>query len=242
MQPFNYDVVYINNNQSSNTMKYFKIYLLLLLCSLSGFTMMSQEDDNYLEFNDRKKIVHGVYLGLSTHFGEIDGKETYRMGIKVAYVANRQLEIGVAAGGFYSQQNLSGIISSVNQDLIGGYAGIHLEPILFGKSRVNLSFPLLVGAGGIAYVDGDLFDDDNYEESETQESDGLFIIEPGVSVIYNVSRFLQIEAGIKYRFSSKIDLTPSPLERINGFSAGVGVKVGIFNMGKNRYKKNLNDD
>ena len=63
--------------------------------------------------------------------------------------------------------------------------------------------------------------------------------EPGVSALFNISRYLQIEAGVKYRFSSRINLPPTRTVNINGFSAGIGIKVGVFNMGRNRYKKNV---
>ena len=51
----------------------------------------------------------------------------------------------------------------------------------------------------------------------------------------NVSRYVQLEAGVKYRVSSKFNLSPEyNISDINGFSAGVGVKLGVFNMGRNR--------
>ena len=223
-------------------MQYQKSIFLLLFLGLAGFTSaQEQETEDYYEFNDRKNVVHGVYLGLTTHIGEINGKGTFFTGLKAAYVANQQFEVGVSMVGFYSQQNLSGDLSLTNEDLIGGYFGLHLEPILFSKSRVNLSFPVMIGAGAIGYVDGDLFEDNDYEfdEDNFETSDVLFIVEPGVNLLFNISRYIQLEAGVKYRFSSSIDLVPDSITRINGFSAGIGVKVGVFNMGRNRYKKNV---
>ncbi|MGI9551657.1 MAG: hypothetical protein ACR2MT_10685, partial [Aurantibacter sp.] len=115
-------------------------------------------------------------------------------------------------------------------------------PILFSKSMVNLSFPLLVGAGAVGYIEDNFNDPDYEEELNEDDFDGIFVVEPGVSMLFNVSRYLQLEAGLKYRFSSKFDLRPNGINRIDGFSAGIGVKVGIFNMGRNRYKKNIQDE
>lgn len=216
---------------------------IALLFFISGLSdMNAQESDDFIEFNDRKNVVHGVYLGITTHYGEIKDKETYFAGLKVAYVANQQFEVGLAGVFFYSQQDLVGLSFSANDDLIGAYGGLHLEPIFFSKSRVNLSFPILIGAGGVAYVDGDRnFDNDRFD-NDVQVSDALFILEPGVNVLFNISRYLQLEAGVRYRFSGRFDLSPGPLTRINGFSAGLGIKVGVFNLGRNRYKKNIDDD
>lgn len=213
------------NNQKS---------LVLLLCSLFGVMGFAQEDQDYVEFNDRDNVVHGVYLGLNVRYGEIDDADTFIGGFKVAYVANQQFEIGFEGNFIYSDQDVFNTALSRREDLIGGYGGLHLEPIFFSKSRVNLSFPLLIGAGGIGVIEDDFNDYDFEEELNEDDFDAVFVAEPGISVLYNISRYVQVEAGFKYRFSSKINVVNSPVDRINGFSGGVGIKAGVFNMGRNR--------
>ncbi|MBR9854627.1 MAG: hypothetical protein GYB37_08630 [Algicola sp.] len=210
---------------------------LFMLLGLLGFS----QDDNgeYITFNDRKNVVHGVYLGLSTYFGEIENKDAYIGGLKVAYVANRQFEVGFMANILYSEQNIYNPRTNNNDDIVAIYGGLHLEPILFGKKRVSLSFPILIGGGGVVYVDHDAVVRDENVDPNDDDIDALFILEPGMNVLFNISRYVQLEAGARYRFSSKIELAQSPIDRINGFSAGLGIKVGIFNMGRNRYKKQL---
>lgn len=99
----------------------------------------------------------------------------------------------------------------------------------------------MVGAGAIGYVDGAYFENDDHDLDHDgfETSDVVFIIEPGINALFNVSRSVQLELGIKHRFSSSIELVPNSINRINGFSAGLGIKVGIFNMGRNRYKKSI---
>ncbi|MGI9551656.1 MAG: hypothetical protein ACR2MT_10680 [Aurantibacter sp.] len=221
-----------------NTTTLFLLFFLLNASLASAQDEEPVEKEDYVEFNDRKNVVHGVYLGLALHYGEIKGKSTYMTNLKLAYVANQQFEVGLGMVGFYSEQDLTGNFTA-NEDLIGGYVGLHLEPILFSKSMLNLSFPVLIGAGAVGYVDGDIVDE---QDIEVETSDALFVFEPGVNLLFNVNRYLQIEAGARYRFSGTIELSPSPLKRINGFSAGIGIKVGVFNLGRNRYKKNIQDE
>lgn len=220
------------------------IFLLLILSFVTEVNSQEPEEDteDYLEFNDRRNVVHGVYLGLDFGYGEINGKNTYVVGGKIAYVANQRFEVGLAGKFLYSEQNVFNPESAVNEDLIGGYGGLHLEPILFNKSRVNLSFPLFIGIGGVGYVDKNAIRREEDIDLDEEQSSVLFILEPGVSALFNISRFLQLEAGVKYRLSNKIEIFESPVYRINGFTAGIGAKVGIFNMGRNRYKKKIEDE
>lgn len=226
---------YINlNMMTKNTLSAF--LLLLLFCFINNLN--AQESEDYIEFNDRKNTVHGVYLGLNFHYGAIDNVETYLSSFKIAYVVNQQFEIGFISTWFYSDLNRLGLDAN-NRDLAGFYGGLHLEPILFSKSKVNLSFPLLIGGGVVALIDDDvdriIIDDYDWKH--------VFVVEPGVNVLYNINRYIQLEAGVKYRFSSRLGFQSEyNLKRINGVSGGIGIKIGVFNMGRNRYKKNITDD
>ena len=241
MQPFIKWVVFktksIKNPIKMNNQKT-TIFLLFLLMGTMGFAQ--NDDDQYITFNDRKNVVHGVYLGLSTYFGEIEGEDTYIGGLKVAYVANRQFEVGFMGNVLYSQQNIFNPRTNNNDDIVAVYGGLHLEPILFGKKRGSLSFPILIGGGGVGYVDHNAVVNDENVDLNDDDIDAVFVLEPGMNVLFNISRFVQLEAGFRYRMSSKIELAQSPVDRLNGFSGGIGVKLGVFNMGRNRYKKQLN--
>lgn len=217
-------------------MKKYSLIILVLLTCFSTLLQAQEDNNSYIEFNDRNNTVHGVYMGLGFHYGQIDKSDTYLNSFKVAYVANQKFEIGFIGVGFYSDLNRLGLGTN-DEDLVGAYGGLHLEPILFSKSKFNLSFPLLVGAGATALIDGNLSDNDIDDNDDWAP---IFVIEPGMSVLYNISRFIQLETGIKYRLSSKVNLNPDDnIDNINGFSVGLGVKIGIFNMGRNRYKKKL---
>jgi hypothetical protein len=201
-------------------------YTAILFFTIVFYQINAQDTDGYIEFDDSQNTVHGVYLGLSAYYGEIEGKSTYLFGGKVAYVANQQFEVGFAGVGFYSEQDSQGILSS--DGIYGGYGGFHLEPIFFGKRKVNLAIPILIGGGVVGYVD------DYFEDFDSEEWDTYFVFEPGLSVQYNISRFIQLEAGVKYRFSSDVNLYPGSIKNINGFSGGIGMKFGVFNMRRDK--------
>lgn len=220
-----------------NQSKFILAFNLMLL----PLSLISQENGDYVEFNDRKNVVHGVYAGVTTYFGEVNGEDAYVMGFKLAYVANRKLEIGLAGGGFYSRNYFSEHVNE-NSDLLGGYGGIHIEPILFGRSKVSIGFPLFLGFGGAGFAKDDYKEASRNGDPQFEDWDSFFLVEPGVNLLYNLSRYVQLEAGVRYRISTEIELNPGYIKSINGFSAGLGVKIGIFNMGRNRYKKNINEE
>ncbi|WP_405412191.1 hypothetical protein [Maribacter sp. Asnod1-A12] len=219
-------------------MKKLALPLLVLISFISGNAQVNN-DEEYITFNDRNNKVHGVYLGLGAHYGELSGKAAYGGSFKIAYVANQRFEIGLAITGFESDQPLIAD-SEIDHIVTAGTVGIHLEPIMFSDKRVSLSFPLVVGAGVAGYriLSGPDFDED-FQNTELEDYNAVFLIEPGVSTLFNLSRYIQLEAGIKYRLTGKLNLATSPIERLNGFTAGIGLKVGVFNMGRNRYKKKL---
>lgn len=246
MQPLEKSIVFARNHcrtrlylKEPNKMNNQKTIALLITLLVGLYTFGQGQDDEYITFNDRRNVVHGVYVGIGGGYGEIKGEDTYLASFKVAYVANQQFEVGFLAKGLYSRQDVFNPMSGQKDDLIAGYAGFHLEPILFGKSKVSMSFPLFIGGGAVGYVDRELIENEDDFEVEEDDVDPVFVLEPGMNALFNISRFAQLELGVKYRFSSKIELTDSPIDRINGFSAGFGVKLGIFNMGRNRYKKQL---
>lgn len=202
-------------------------FTIAILIAFSTAYMQGQETDDYIQFDDRKNVVHGVYLGLNFHYGELDGQSTYFGGAKIAYVANQKFEVGFSGVGFFSDQNANGPIDE--HDIVGGYGGLHLEPIFFGDSQFSLSLPMLIGAGGVAHYF------DRFEYVHYEDWDPFFVFEPGVSILYNISSHLQFEMGVKYRLTSDLDdLFPGSLENLNGLSGGIGLKIGVFNLGKKK--------
>lgn len=214
-------------------------FTLFMISTTLGQT---KETNDYFEFDDRKNVVHGFYLGVTQHFGKISKEWGGFTNLKVAYVANRKLEVGFSATLFYSEQPNNTIKYRGDKVLLfGGYAGLHLEPILFGNKFVSVSFPLLVG-GGRAFIlerkeNGDF--DESPLENDTEDYDSFFVVEPGINVLYNISRYFQLETGIRYRIAESFRLPYYGKENISGFSVGIGLKIGIFNLGR---KKKIKDN
>src|SRR5512145_303239 len=90
--------------------------------------------------------------------------------------------------------------------LAGGYGGFFFEPVVFPKYPVHVSFPILIGAGGVAVVRDSDSDDDWEDDFKSEASDAFMVIEPGVEVELNITRFFKFCLGGYYRYTSEIEV------------------------------------
>lgn len=56
----------------------------------------------------------------------------------------------------------------------------------------------------------------------------FFVVEPGLEVEINVTRFFKIGVGASYRFVRESDLTLVSNDDLSGFSGGFSLKFGKF--------------
>lgn len=215
------------------------VYLAISLFMSLGLSAQDQNTGEYIEFSEKKVGQaetftsgggsHGIYMGIYSKYGVIADDNALFLGGRIAYVADNKIEIGIGGMGFYSDHELSNLAS--DKILTGGYGGLHIEPILFGKQKIHLSIPILLGAGAIGLLDNDHLGPNDFPD----EWDPYFIMEPGLNVVFKISNFIQLEAGVQYRFSNDVSLgNYQTIKDMNGFSAGVGIKMGVFNLGHKR--------
>jgi hypothetical protein len=212
------------------------ITLMICLSLLLPFAIAQDEvDDSNNEFQTLfgdRNVTHGGYGAVTFNYSQIDGKDALLMGARGAWVIGHSFALGIAGYGFMNDysfnQNLPGGGKNVN--LTGGYGGLLMEPIIFGKFPVHVSIPILIGGGGIAYTSTwnpypyDYEDFDLYVEDAT----GYLVIEPGLEVEINVVRFFRVALGGYYRYTSTITLYDTPEDVLNGWSAGITLKFGKF--------------
>ncbi len=179
------------------------------------------------------KGLTGGFVGFSTKLGETNKQEDAWLGGEVAAIFGNNLAIGVAGYG------LINTIESPNLDFNdspqfyqSGYGGIYVEPILFNRKVLSLSFPTVLGGGGIAEtrVGGviDDFEDFDLEASDLHNSDFFWLAEPGVAVNLNISRWMRLSAGASYRYAYSVDSALVEDDRLNSLNGNVSLKFGWF--------------
>jgi hypothetical protein len=211
-----------------------KIILFYLLIALFSSRVFSQDPEfEYYKSKEIKTLLGhnrsgGGYCVFSAGYSEIDNKHAVLFGGRIGWLASHYLGIGIGGTGFMNEYHYD---YSLLQDvsLAGGYGGIYLEPILFPRSPVHLSFPVLFGAGGISYIPRET----DFNDNIIDDSGAFLIIEPAAELELNVTRFFRLALGASYRFPTSFDIglhgTPAVnTESIRGISYSMSVKFGKF--------------
>jgi hypothetical protein len=172
----------------------------------------------------------GGYGSISIKYTEVDDRDAFVFGARAGIIMGHMMTLGLGGAGFFNDVHYD---AALDQDisLAGGYGGFFFEPILMPKYPVHVSFPILIGAGGLAVVSVNDEDDwnDNYK---SEASDAFLVIEPGIEIELNVTKFFRFCVGGYYRYTSDVDIEDPmfdvPKDILKGFSGGVTFKFGKF--------------
>ena len=174
-----------------------------------------------------KEKSNGGYGAFSIGYTEIDNKDAIMMGARGAWIINHSFAIGLGGYGFVNDINYNNPFND-NQDynLAGGYGGLILEPILAPRMPVHLSFPVLFGMGGIAYIEH--HNNWDYWWSGNDQSDIFWVFEPSAELEFNLTKYFRMAATVSYRLTSNITMQNTDPEILNGVTAGLVFKFGKF--------------
>jgi hypothetical protein len=171
----------------------------------------------------------GFYFGFHSEYSQIAGHDAFGAGGTFAMIANHGLAIGFSGKGFFTEpfEIIHG--TNTSYSYTGGYGGILIEPIIFPKFPVHVSFPILLGGGGIARsVLYDYYYPYEYTEVIIEDAEAFMIAEPGVEIEFNVTRWLRMGLGASYRFTTTFEPSAYESNPLNGFTGGFSMKFGKF--------------
>ena len=202
-----------------------QLSILIVLIILAGF---ANAQDNY--YNDEVQTIfsknksNGGYGALNIGYTQIDGHDALISGVRGAFIFDHSFAIGLGGYGFVNNLNSYKYNNPRNEySIAGGYGGLFIEPIVWGKKPVHLSFPVLIGMGGVARVNNYVWDWDM-----EYNSDVFFVIEPAVELEFNLARFFRLALAASYRHTSDIELYQTDKNVLHGFNFGATFKFGKF--------------
>ncbi len=222
-------------------------FLIFVVSLLVSGTIIAQDDSEMRTLftnNSTQKMSHGGYGSFNIGYTQIDGKDAMVIGGRAAWIANHRFALGFAGYGF---------LNSINKDyndynnpasyfITGGYGGLFIEPILLPKYPVHVSFPVIMGVGGVTAIQSqDWSNSNSYHNVNYYDSDVFLVLEPGVDVEFNIVKFFRLSLGASYRFTNKINLVYKYLDNnyeeqrlfvnsnaLDSFTFNIGFKFGWF--------------
>lgn len=216
--------------------------VLSALFALAVVVAMAQEKSGTQEmrtlFGNDGQTTHGGYGAIMIDYSQIDGKDAVVVGGRGGWIINHRFVIGMGGKGIastisYPWDNAPDIYKP-KYYLNGGYGGLLLEANLMPFSPVNVSIPVIIGGGGVAYSQQYNYSN-NWDNSNwyTYDASAFFVVEPGIEVNLNLVKFMRLSFGGYYRFTSGLDLedpygNKAETDILDGFSAGISLKFGKF--------------
>jgi len=213
------------------------IFLLMALVFTNFAIAQEEKPQNEMRtlFGNNDKISHGGYGALLINYSQFDDKDVVLVGGRGGWIINHGITLGIGGYGFANQISYNDLtLGDQNYDkvfLSGGYGGLLVEPIIFPMKPVHISIPVLIGAGGAAYVNEAFYNNQNNNQDwnyYTIQSSAFFVLEPGIEIEFNVVKFMRIGLGGYYRYTSGLNLEKTGEHIMDGFSAGLSLKFGKF--------------
>ena len=219
-----------------------KTTLTLIISFIFITGLFAQENQNEYKtiFQEEQgnKISHGGYGSFNIGYTKIDGKDALQFGGRAAWIVNHHLALGIAGKSFFN--NLNKTSAAGDYYLAGGYGGFFIEPIIAPSSPVHVSFPIFFGMGGVAASQGNLWEEQYWDESYYYDSDMFLVLEPGAEIEFNIVKFFRISLGASYRLTNGILLQYKyydnnnlmiidvPNKALDAFNFNINFKFGWF--------------
>ena len=171
----------------------------------------------------------GFYGSLATGYSPIDDKNGIVFTSRGGWIMDHWFAFGVAGTGFVNNiDNLDAYYynsssTSTDYSLAGGYGGLFVEPMLFPLKPVHLTFPVVFGVGAATR-----FNDYYYYADYYNDADFFYVVEPGVELEFNFTRWMRIALYGTYRYTSDINIENISKSALRNYSAGIDVKIGLF--------------
>ncbi len=145
------------------------------------------------------EIESGWCGGPFIKIGSLMDETGFLIGGQGGWIINHRLKLGGKGYILMNPVEVEGL-----ENVVAGFGcgGALLEYIIASDELVHGSLECMIGAGGVY---NDVRDyTDRYDRIE-YTGDGCFVVEPGLNMILNVTRYFRIGTGVTYRWVNGVD-------------------------------------
>jgi len=217
-----------------------RIFLAAIMTlGMMAFTYAQEPGEKEMQTlfsNNKNKLDNGGYGAITIGYTQIDNENVMTLGGRAGWLIDHHVTLGLAGTAFVNSIEINGYWEddpNSQQEgyyLVGGYGGFFVEPIIAPNFPIHVSFPILIGGGGLAlnYDTWHEYDDWDYDYYEPYDWDSYWVFEPGVEIELNIVKFFRVSFGATYRLTSNLHMNYAPKDMLNGFSGNVSLKFGKF--------------
>lgn len=213
---------------------------LIAIMLFSVFCTFAQVDDESARENRRQDEIKtifphgkrgsvGGYGELSLLYSSIDARDALTFGARGAVLMGHSLALGLCGSGFINDPKAYSELAE-RVSITGGYGGIFFEPIILPRFPVHVAIPVTVGVGGVSV--SRIYEYNDYDDYYPEESDAFLVVEPGIELELNITRFCRFSLGCYYRYTTDVEMVIDgvmlPGNVLQGLSGGVNIKFGKF--------------
>jgi hypothetical protein len=165
---------------------------------------------------------NGWYVAPTFGATTLDGHFSSLVGLKGAWLINRQFGIGLAGSAFgWDRTTIDTPAPRTKFD--GGYGGLLLQYVFASDKIVHGTIDATFGGGGLC------FDPAGRGRQSCNDNVVFYVFEPTANVEINVASFMRVAAGGGYRFATVDEDRSLPYKpEVGGFVARVGLEFGQF--------------
>lgn len=213
--------------------------IALSLVALLANTALAQEEtlpkpDHQINtlFSARRVSVGG-YGALTNKFTTIDGHFANLAGAYGGVYLNHRLFVGASVAALTNDIRVPAEHAAEplrNLSYMYGQVGGMAEYVLASDKAVHVAFNLFSGAGFTLQYDRDQWHDEDhdYDDESHADEDWLFVVEPGVTVEFNVFKWMRFSPGISYRAAFNSDGRGLGDSALSNLSYNATLKFGKF--------------
>jgi hypothetical protein len=206
-----------------------RLFFIIIVIPLFIKLSFAQDRDYYI-LNPKSQLKTTPYLGPELKISAmIEGYQLYT-GFKGGLLFNDRVAVGLSGGGFITETvflSYGRRGDEIYLNTVMGYGGFNIDYIIFNKSPVQVSLPMLAGAAGVVLVAPDTTAGMTTDEKMVEG--GVFIIyEPAINLEFNFTNFLRMGLGVGYRFAFRGDMDRLPPGDLSGLTFNWNIKFGSF--------------
>jgi hypothetical protein len=204
--------------------------VLFLLIIISN-PVIAQHETKHLLGND-KPVEWSLFLAPEVRYTTLFDEGVLYGGVKGAILFNHHYAFGLSFGSFLTEAltigpGTTGELTGFNEVMM--YGGFYFDYVTAFNSPLQLSFPAIIGGGGILLLEKT--DPDpitGIVDEKLVEGGVFFVIEPAVNLEINLTRIIRIGLGGGYRFIINSDLERFSDRDLAAPSVNMSIKIGIF--------------